>query len=196
MNASHSPEGMTRLLLDWSAGDQAALNELIPLVEQELHRIAHQYMNRESPGHTLQTTALVNEAYLRLIDQNNVRWQNRAHFFAIAAQTMRRILIDHARKSARAKRGGKAIKISLDEVAMVSNERASELVALDEALERLSMIDPRRGRVVELRFYGGLSNEEVAEVLGISANTVMRDWNMARAWLARELGSEGSKDEG
>lgn len=196
MNASHSPEGMTRLLLDWSAGDQAALNELIPLVEQELHRIAHQYMNRESPGHTLQTTALVNEAYLRLIDQKKVRWQNRAHFFAIAAQTMRRILIDHARKSTRAKRGGKARKISLDEVAMVSNERASELVALDEALERLSMIDPRRGRVVELRFYGGLSNEEVAEVLGISANTVMRDWNMARAWLARALGSEGSKDEG
>src|ERR1051325_1263718 len=191
MTASHSPEKMTRLLLDWSAGDKAALNELIPLVEQELHRIAHQYMNRENPGHTLQTTVLVNEAYLRLIDQKNVRWQNRAHFFAIAAQTMRRILIDHARSAARAKRGGKARKISLDEVAIVSQERASELVALDEALERLAMIDPRRGRVVELRFYGGLSNEEIAEVLNISANTVMRDWNMARAWLARELGDEG-----
>lgn len=189
MTASHSPEGMTRLLLDWSAGNKAALNELIPLIEQELHRIAHQYMNRESPGHTLQTTALVNEAYLRLIDQKTVRWQNRAHFFAIAAQTMRRILIDHARKSARAKRGGKARQISLDEVAVISQERAGELIALDEALERLAALDPRRGRVVELRFYGGLNTDEVAEVLGISPNTVTRDWNMARAWLYRELQS-------
>lgn len=187
MTTSQSPEQMTRLLLDWGKGDQAALDELMPLIEQELHRIAHQYMNREGPGHTLQTTALVNEAYMRLIDQKSVRWQNRAHFFAIAAQTMRRILIDHARKSARAKRGGKARKISLDEVAVLTQERASELVALDEALERLAAIDPRRGQVVELRFYGGLSNDEIAEVLNISPNTVMRDWNMARAWLYREL---------
>jgi RNA polymerase sigma factor (TIGR02999 family) len=194
MTASHSPEGMTRLLLDWSGGNQAALNELIPLVEQELHRIAHQYMNRESPGHTLQTTALVNEAYLRLIDQNSVRWQNRAHFFAIAAQTMRRILIDHARKSTRAKRGGKARKISLDEVAIVSHDQSAELVALDEALERLAALDPRRGRVVELRFFGGLNVDEIAEVLGISANTVTRDWNMARAWLTRELQREGTEE--
>ncbi|HVG34463.1 MAG TPA: sigma-70 family RNA polymerase sigma factor [Pyrinomonadaceae bacterium] len=185
---------MTRLLLDWSGGNQAALNELIPLVEQELHRIAHQYMNRESPGHTLQTTALVNEAYLRLIDQNSVRWQNRAHFFAIAAQTMRRILIDHARKSTRAKRGGKARKISLDEVAIVSHDQSAELVALDEALERLAALDPRRGRVVELRFFGGLNVDEIAEVLGISANTVTRDWNMARAWLTRELQREGTEE--
>ena len=190
MTASHSPEGMTRLLLDWSQGDKAALNELIPLIEHELHRLAHQYMNRENPGHTLQTTALVNEAYLRLIDQKSVRWQNRAHFFAIAAQTMRRILIDHARSRTRAKRGGKAQKISLDEVAVVSHERAGEMVALDEALERLAAIDPRRGRVVELRFYGGLSNDEIAEVLGLSPNTVTRDWNMARAWLYRELATE------
>src|ERR1051325_896362 len=196
MTASHSPEKMTRLLLHWSDGNQAALNELIPLIEQELHRIAHQYMNRENPGHTLQTTALVNEAYLRLIDQKKVRWQNRAHFFAIAAQTMRRILIDHARKSARAKRGGKARKISLDEVAIVSEARADELVALDEALERLAAIDPRRGQVVELRFYGGLNTDEIAEVLNISPNTVTRDWNMARAWLARELRQEDSGDEG
>jgi RNA polymerase sigma factor (TIGR02999 family) len=198
MTASHSPEGMTRLLLDWSKGNRAALDELIPLIEQELHRIAHLYMNRESPGHTLQTTALVNEAYLRLIDQKNVRWQNRAHFFAIAAQTMRRILIDHARKATRAKRGGKARRISLDEVAAVvlSHEQSGELVALDEALERLSALDPRRGRVVELRFFGGLNVDEIAEVLGISANTVTRDWNMARAWLARELRHEGiAKDE-
>jgi len=194
MTASHSPEGMTRLLLDWSGGNQAALNELIPLVEQELHRIAHQYMNRESPGHTLQTTALVNEAYLRLIDQNSVRWQNRAHFFAIAAQTMRRILIDHARKGARAKRGGKARKISLDEVAIVSHDQSAELVALDEALERLAALDPRRGRVVELRFFGGLNVDEIAEVLGISPNTVTRDWNMARAWLTRELRHEGTEE--
>jgi RNA polymerase sigma-70 factor, ECF subfamily len=189
MTTSRSPEEMTRLLLDWSKGDEAALNQLIPLIEQELHRIAHLYMNRESPGHTLQTTALVNEAYLRLIDQKNVRWQNRAHFFAIASQTMRRILIDHARSHARAKRGGKARKISLDEVAVLSQERAAELVALDEALERLAALDPRRGQVVALRFYGGLNTDEIAEVLGISANTVTRDWNMARAWLARELGA-------
>src|SRR5215210_2601217 len=187
MTTSDSPEEMTQLLVDWSKGDQAARDQLIPLVEQELHRIAHQHMNREGPGHTLQTTALVNEAYLRLIDQKHVRWQNRAHFFAIAAQTMRRILIDHARKHARAKRGGGAHKVSLDEVAVLSRERASEVGALDEALERLAVVDPRRAQVVELRFYGGLSNDEVAEVLNISPNTVMRDWNMARAWLYREL---------
>jgi RNA polymerase sigma factor (TIGR02999 family) len=190
MTASRSPEEMTRLLLDWGQGDKAALGQLIPLIEQELHRIAHQYMNREGPGHTLQTTALVNEAYLRLVDQKNVRWQNRAHFFAIAAQTMRHILIDHARAQARAKRGGKARKISLSEVAVVSEGRARELVALDEALERLAERDPRRARVVELRFYGGLNTDEIAEVLGISANTVTRDWNMARAWLLRELSAE------
>lgn len=190
MTTSDSPEEMTQLLVDWSKGDQAARDQLIPLVAQELHRIAHQHMNREGPGHTLQTTALVNEAYLRLIDQKHVRWQNRAHFFAIAAQTMRRILIDHARKHARAKRGGGAHKVSLDEVAVLSRERASEVVALDEALERLALVDPRRAQVVELRFYGGLDTNEIAEALRISPNTVTRDWNLARAWLSRELGQE------
>lgn len=188
MPTSDSPEEMTQLLVDWSEGDQAARDQLIPLVAQELHRIAHHHMNREGPGHTLQTTALVNEAYLRLIDQKHVRWQNRAHFFAIAAQTMRRILIDHARKHARAKRGGGLHKVSLDEVAVLSQERASEVVALDEALERLALIDPRRAQVVELRFYGGLDTNEIAEALRISPNTVTRDWNLARAWLSRELG--------
>ena len=191
MPTSDSPEEMTQLLVDWSEGDQAARDQLIPLVEQELHRIAHHHMNREGPGHTLQTTALVNEAYMRLIDQKHVRWQNRAHFFAIAAQTMRRILIDHARKHARAKRGGGAHKVSLDEVAVMSEAKASEVVALDEALERLALIDPRRAQVVELRFYGGLDTNEIAEALRISPNTVTRDWNLARAWLSRELGQEG-----
>ncbi|MGB7924788.1 MAG: sigma-70 family RNA polymerase sigma factor [Pyrinomonadaceae bacterium] len=181
-----SQQEVTQLLLDWSKGDQAALDKLVPLVHDELRRLARHYMRRETPSHTLQTTALVNEAYLRLVDQS-VPWQNRAHFFAIAAQMMRRILIDHARGHARAKRGGGAVKVSLDEAAVMPQEQAAELIALDEALTRLSTIDPRRGRVVELRFYGGLSNEEIASVLKISANTVMRDWNLARAWLYKEI---------
>jgi RNA polymerase sigma-70 factor, ECF subfamily len=177
---------VTQLLLDWSNGDQAALDKLVPLVYEELRRLARHYMQRETPGHTLQTTALVNEAYLRLVDQT-VPWQNRAHFFAIAAQMMRRILVDHARGHARQKRGGGAIKVPLDEAAIMPQEQASELVALDEALTRLTAIDPRRGRVVELRFYGGLSIEETANVLKISPNTVMRDWNLAKAWLFKEI---------
>lgn len=181
-----SQQEVTQLLLDWSKGDQAALDKLVPLVHDELRRLARHYMRRETPSHTLQTTALVNEAYLRLVDQS-VPWQNRAHFFAIAAQMMRRILIDHARGHARAKRGGGAVKISLEEAAIMPQEQAAELIALDEALTRLASIDPRRGRVVELRFYGGLSNEEIANVLKISANTVMRDWNLARAWLYKEI---------
>lgn len=181
-----SQQEVTQLLLDWSKGDQSALDKLVPLVHDELRRLARHYMRRETPSHTLQTTALVNEAYLRLVDQS-VPWQNRAHFFAIAAQMMRRILIDHARGHARAKRGGGAIKVSLDEAAIMPQEQAAELIALDEALTRLSTIDPRRGRVVELRFYGGLSNEEIAGVLKISSNTVMRDWNLARAWLYKEI---------
>lgn len=183
-----SPPDLTQLLIDCSAGSQDAYRQLFPLVYEELRRLAHRHMRRERPGHTLQTTAVVHEAYLRLIDQKHVRWQNRAHFFAIAARMMRRILITHAQSHAYAKRGGGALKVSLDEAATLSRERAGELVALDEALTSLAAIDPRRSQVVELRFFGGLSNEEIAEVLETSANTVTRDWNVARAWLYREMG--------
>lgn len=182
-----SPHEITQLLADWSNGNQTALDKLYPLVYDELHKMARRYMNRERPGHTLQTTALINEAYVRLVDQKHVHWQNRAHFFAISAQIMRRILIDHARREHYAKRGGGAQKISLDEVAMVAVERASSLLLLDEALTRLGEIDSRRSQVVELRYFGGLNNEEIAGVLKISENTVTRDWNMARAWLYQEL---------
>ena len=181
-----TPE-ITSLLVEWSDGNQAALDALMPLVHAELQKLAHSYMRRENSGHTLQTTALVNEAYLRLIDQNRVHWQNRAHFFGIAAQMMRRILIDHARSYEYAKRGGKAIKISLDDVAEISDEKAAEMIALDEALSELAKIDVRRARVVELRYFGGLSNDEISTVLKISVNTVMRDWNLAKAWLHRCL---------
>jgi RNA polymerase sigma factor (TIGR02999 family) len=182
-----SPHEITQLLADWSNGNQTALDKLYPLVYDELHKMARRYMNREQAGHTLQTTALINEAYVRLVDQKHVHWQNRAHFFAISAQIMRRILIDHARREHYAKRGGGAQKISLDEVAMVAVERASSLLLLDEALSRLGEIDSRRSQVVELRYFGGLNNEEIAGVLKISENTVTRDWNMARAWLYQEL---------
>jgi len=181
------PSDITRLLLAWSDGDQAALEKLLPLIEQELHRIARRYMRRENPGHTLQTTALVNEAYFRLIDQRDVHWQNRAHFFGIAAQIMRRILMNYARDRQRDKRGGKAVQVSLSEVAVITEEKSDELIALDESLKRLAVIDERKCRVVELRYFGGLSVEETAEVLGISTITVARDWKMAKAWLAREI---------
>jgi len=190
----HSPEKVSQLLIDWSCGNKAALDQLTPLVDAELRRLAHQYMRHERPGHTLQTTALVNEAYLRLIDQRHVHWQNRAHFFGIAAQLMRRILVDYARKRRYAKRGGGAVRVSLDEAAMVSQDRAAELIALDEALQNLAAIDARRSQVVELRFFGGLSIEETAEVLRISRNTVIRDWTTAKAWLYREI-SKGQDDE-
>ena len=169
-------QGVTQLLADWSNGDQAALEKLLPLVNTELRHLARRYMRRENPGHTLQTSALVNEAYLRLIDQQNVRWENRAHFFGIAAQLMRRILIDHARKHHYAKRGGGAVKVSLDEAAAVTGSLAAELLAVDEALERLTAMDARKGRIVELRFFGGLSLEETAEVMSISSPTVQREW--------------------
>ena len=178
---------ITRLLIAWCDGDRMALENLMPLVERELHRIARSYMRKEDPGHTLQTTALVNEAYLKLIDQKNVRWQNRAHFFGIAAKIMRRILLNYARDRHRAKRGGKAIQVSLSDVAVMSEARSSELIALDEALERLAVIDERKSRVVELRYFGGLSVEETAEVMKVAPITVIRHWNMAKAWLAREL---------
>ncbi len=179
------PKDVTQLLVAWREGDGSALETLLPLVEEELHRLAHRYMNRERKDHTLQTTALVNEAYLKLIDQK-VNWQNRAHFFGIAAQIMRRILIDHARKHLGPQRGG-GKAISLEEVALVSNDRAAELVALDDALISLARLDERKGQVVELRYFGGLSVEEVAAVLGVSVDTVTRDWRRAKAFLRREL---------
>ena len=177
---------MTELLAAWCEGDHSAMEKLAPLVHGELHHLAHRYMRRERTDHTLQTTALVNEAYVRLIGQRDVRWQNRVHFFAIAAQMMRRILIDHARKHASAKGGG-AGKLSLDEAAVLSDERAAELVALDEALESLAKIDERKSRIVELRFFGGLSVEEIAGVIGVSPDTITRDWRRAKAWLHREI---------
>jgi len=185
-----SPHDVTQLLLAWSAGNQSALAQLTPLVDKELHRLAHHYMRRENAGHTLQTTALVNEAFLKLIDQKHVRWKNRAHFFALSAQLMRRILVDHARSRKYAKRGGEANRITFDEALVVGSGRTNDLVALDEALEKLSSIDPRKGKVVELRFFGGLSVEETAEALGTSGVTVMREWAMAKAWLYNWLNNE------
>jgi RNA polymerase sigma-70 factor (ECF subfamily) len=184
MSATPSAE-VTLLLVAWSDGDRSALDKLLPLVEGELHRLAHRYMSHERQDHTLQTTALVNEAYLKLIDQK-VDWQNRAHFFGIASQIMRRILIDHARKHLGPKHGGSKT-ISLEEVAVISKERASELVALDEALTTLGKVDERKSRVVELRYFGGLSVEETATVLGVSEDTISRDWRRAKAFLRREL---------
>ncbi|HWS55486.1 MAG TPA: sigma-70 family RNA polymerase sigma factor [Pyrinomonadaceae bacterium] len=185
------PQRLTQLLVAWSDGDQQALNELFPLVYDELRQLARRHMRRERRGHTLRTTALVNDAYLRLVDQRQVRWQNRAHFFAIAAQMMRRILVDHARAKHYEKRGGGAAHVPLEEAAVVAEGKAGEILALDEALKSLAEIDPRRARVVELRYFGGLSNEEIAEVLKVSTNTVTRDWNMARAWLYHELSGGG-----
>jgi RNA polymerase sigma factor (TIGR02999 family) len=161
---------------------------LMPLVERELHRLAHNYMRRERPEHTLQTTALINETFLRLVDQSRVSWQNRAHFFGIAAQIMRRVLLNYARDRRRDKRGGGAYKVSLSEADAVSDEKSVELLALDDALRRLSALDERKGRVVELKHFGGLTVKEIAEVLGVSPVTVARDWDLARAWLAREIG--------
>lgn len=183
--SSTPPQEVTQLLVAWSDGDRSALDRLLPLVESELHRLARRYMSHERQDHTLQTTALVNEAYLKLIDQK-VDWQNRAHFFGIAAQIMRRILIDHARKHLGPRHGG-GNTISLEEVAVVSSDRASELVALDEALTTLAKVDERKSQVVELRYFGGLSVEETAAVLGVSVDTVTRDWRRAKAFLRREL---------
>jgi RNA polymerase sigma factor (TIGR02999 family) len=186
---AQSPQEITRLLIAWGDGNQSALEELAPLVQSELHRLAHHYMGGERPGHVLQTSALVNEAYLRLIDWKAVRWQNRAHFFAVSAQLMRRILVDFARSKQNLKRGG-ALQVSLSDAAAFPVERGGDLVALDEALIALSEVDPRKGQVVEMRFFGGLSVKEVAEVLNVSEETVMRDWRLAKVWLLRELGRE------
>ena len=178
---------VTDLLAAWSRGDRAALERLMPLVERELQLLAHRYLRRERPGHMLQTTALVNEAYLRLVDQREPRWQNRAHFFGIAAQMMRRILIDHARKVRYAKRGGGVPMLPLDEACVMADDRAAELVALEDALQALARVDERKSRVVEMRYFAGLSVEEAAEVLGVHPDTVTRDWRRAKAFLRREL---------
>ena len=182
-----SPQEVTQLLIAWRNGNQVARDELMGLVYRELHRLAHNYMKREAVGHTLQTSALVNEAFLRLVDQREVEWRNRAHFFALAAQMMRRILVDYARSRLYAKRGGGMQPMSLDEGVIAPEERSAEVVALDEALEKLGAFDARKGRIVELRFFGGLSIEETAEVLAVSPGTVMRDWTLAKAWLRREM---------
>ena len=182
-----SPNDVTELLVAWSNGNQAARDQLMGVVYDELHRLARRYMRRESPGHTLQTSALLNEAFLRLVDQKNVQWQNRAHFFGIAAQIMRRILLNYARDQNRQKRGGKAIHVSLSEAMVMPAEKDRELIALNDALNRLEALDSRKSKVVELRYFGGLSVEETAEVLKVSPITVMRDWQFAKAWLAREM---------
>lgn len=186
---SSTQQEVSQLLRAWSEGDQSALEKLMPLVYEELRRMAKRHMDRQNPGHTLQTTALIHEAYLRLVDQKETRWQNRAHFFAVAARAMRHILVDYARSRHAAKRGGAAVAVSLDEAAVASDERASEMVALDDALESLAAIDRRKCQVVELRYFGGLSVDETAEVLKVSRETVARDWRLARTWLLRELSS-------
>ena len=190
---TNTPNEITRLLVAWGDGDQSALEELAPLVHSELRRLAHHYMGRERPGHTLQTSALINEAYIRLINWKDVRWQNRAHFFAVAAQFMRRTLVDFARERMYVKRGGDRLQITLGEAAAFTVERGADLVALDEALIALAQVDQRKSQVVEMRFFGGLSVEEVAEVLQVSKETVMRDWRLAKVWLLRELGKETVK---
>src|SRR5438132_8322299 len=186
---SVSQQRVTDLLTRWGQGDDAALAELTPLVYEELRRLAHRHMGGQRPDHTLQTTALVNEAYLRLVDQTNPRWQNRAHFFAVAARAMRQILVSYARSNRAQKRGGGALRIELDEAVILSPEQSKEIVDLDEALERLATLDSRKARVVELKFFGGLNYDEIAEVLKIARRTARRDWEFARIWLYRELHS-------
>jgi RNA polymerase sigma-70 factor (ECF subfamily) len=189
-----SPNEISELLVAWGGGDESALDRLMPLVYDELRRLAHRYMSHERAGHTLQTTALVNEAYLRLVNWREGRWQNRAHFFAVSAQMMRRILVDFARDKQYLKRGGGALRVSLAEVASFNDQPAADLVALDEALTALAEVDQRKGQVVEMRFFGGLSVEEVAEVLKVSEETVIRDWRLAKVWLLRELNNALTDD--
>jgi RNA polymerase sigma factor (TIGR02999 family) len=189
-----SSQDVTQLLLAWSKGDQAALEELSILVQEELHRLAHGYLRQERPDHTLQPTALINEVYLRLIDWNNSGWQNRAHFIGVAAQLMRRTLVDHARSHRNLKRGGNVVKVSLDEGVIATSVRDSDLVAVDEALQRLAVVDPRKSQVVEMHFFGGFSLEETGEALNISSRTVRREWSLAQAWLYRELGGAEQHD--
>ena len=190
-----SPQQMTQLLQAWGQGEDEALEKLIPLVHQELRRLARRYMFGERAGHTLQATALVNEAYVKLLGCQKVAWQNRAHFFAISAQVMRRILVDSARARGYQKRGGGIPKVTLDECLIGPKEKGTDLVALDDALKALAAVDPRKGRVVELRFFGGLSAQETATVLKVSPDTVLRDWRLAKAWLAREMGKAAASEE-
>jgi RNA polymerase sigma factor (TIGR02999 family) len=190
--ATLSAENLTSLLIEWQEGDKTALDRLTPLVYDELRRIAHRYVRRERNGHTLETTALVNEAYLRLAGSKNIAWENRSHFFAATAQVMRHVLIDHARRRLYAKRGGDAQHVPLDDaISEMTEQRADELMVLNEALEELSKLDPRKARVVEMRYFGGLSLEETAEALNVSLMTVRRDWRAAKAWLFRRMKAEG-----
>ena len=184
---AETSQNVTQLLIGWSNGDRQALDALLPVVYEELRKQAARYLRRERPGHTLQTTALIHEAYMKLVDQKNVHWQNRAHFFGIAAQLMRRILVDHARTKKRAKRGGSNIRVSFNDANVPAPSQNFDIVAVDEALARLSEIDEQQSRIVELRFFSGLTVEETAEVLAISPATVKRDWSMAKAWLHREI---------
>ena len=182
-----SRQDVTDLLVEWGKGDQEALNQLMPLVYDELHRLAGRHLRHERPGHTLQTTALVHEAYLKMVDQKNMTWQNRVQFFAASAQVMRHILVDHARSRRALKRGGENLRLSLDEAKVSSEEKNADLLSLNEALNSLAAIDPQQSRVVELRIFGGLTVEETAEALGISTRTVKREWSMAKAWLHRQI---------
>lgn len=187
-----STENLTELLRDWRQGDRTALDRLTPLVYDEIRRIAHRYMDRERQGHTLQTTALINEAYLRLLGQRQVDWNSRTHFYAVVAQVMRHVLIDHARSRLYLKRGGEAQRVPFDEATLMSTERATELMALDEALTTLAELDARKARVIELRYFGGFSLEETAAVLGVSVMTVRRDWRAAKAWLFQQVSQHGA----
>ena len=187
-------QSVTEMLRAWANGDQSALDELTPLVYDKLHRLAHYHMSREQYGHTLQTTALINEVYLRLVDFQGVRWQDRAHFFAVSAQLMRRILVDFARSRISQKRGCGVFPVSLDQAALVSAEADNDVVALDDALKALASVDERKSKIVELRFFGGLSIDETAEVLHVSSDTVLRDWKFAKSWLLREI--EGGDRDG
>ncbi|HMV47219.1 MAG TPA: sigma-70 family RNA polymerase sigma factor [Blastocatellia bacterium] len=193
MDTSSAHE-VTQLLLAWGNGNEGALAELAPLVEAELHRLARLYLSRERPGHTLQPTALVNEAYLRLIDWKNVEWKNRAHFIGVAAQMMRNVLINHALRRRQQKRGGDALRVSLVEAENQAEDRGADLIALDDAMKALARFDARKSRIVELKFFGGLNEEEIAEVMKLSLRTVQRDWNLARAWLYNELSKDGKHD--
>lgn len=186
MSKEGSPQ-ITKLLLQWREGKAEALDELVPLVHDELRRIARNFMRRQNPGHTLQTTALVNEAFIRLVDSNRVNWQDRNHFFAISAQLMRRVLVDVARRKNSLKRGGERVQVTLDDKLDVSDEKETDLIALDEAMSLLAELNPRQSQIVELRYFGGLTEEQIADTLEISSRTVRRDWNLARAWLFREL---------
>jgi RNA polymerase sigma factor (TIGR02999 family) len=188
-----SPKSITQLLIDWRDGDESARDKLFPLVYAEMRRLAHSYMRKERAGHTLQTSALINEAYIRLVDHKGMRWQNRAHFYAIAAQAMRRILVDRARHHLAARHGGSSRRVDIDQAALVTAERAPEIIALDDALTALAALDARQAQIVEMRYFVGLSADETAEVLGVSPVTVNRDWRAAKLWLLKELQADGSK---